>query len=71
MKAIIIKDDRDIKFLDVREKQYELYVARRDPITTFKESEEKISQESISFTKEVYELICVRKNGDLVYRLKR
>lgn len=71
MKAILIKDDRDIKFWDVRERCPEFYLAKNKPISNFVKEDTEISQDSIQYTKEVYELICIRKNGDLVYRLKR
>lgn len=69
MKAIIIKDDRDIKILDIREKRYELYYARLEPLNPWVANLTSVDKDP--FIKEVYELYIVRKNGDLVYRLKR
>ena len=70
MKAIIIKDDRDIKFWDIENKVPELYFARPGKIEVWKE-ELKTANDSIPIYKEIYELIHIRTNGDLVYRLKR
>lgn len=71
MKAIIIKDDRDIKFWDVREIRPEFYYAKIGPIIPWWRLDINSVIYPIPIYKEVYELICIRRNGDLVYRLQR
>lgn len=68
MKAIIIKDDRDIKFFHIPDKRPYVYIPEKvDYPRVLDETEATVAL----FPVETYELICVRNNGDLVYRLKR
>lgn len=68
MKAIIIKDDRDIRFLHIPYKRPYVYISGKvDYPKVLDETEVLLAL----FPVETYELICVRSNGDLVYRLKR
>jgi hypothetical protein len=70
MKAILIKDDRDIRIVQLAESNsldYAIvYISDIDNYAFLRERAAPTPICNIS-----YELVTIRKNGDLVYRLRQ